>query len=312
MSIDRIGTFAYSQLLFSQLQKAELALDNSNRQVATGKLASTYAGYGQKTAVMEAARSAGAKAEAHAAAARVAAQRIDLQDTQLTQLSELAGHVRQTLTKAAADQDGTSLMTQLQGYFGQMVDTLNAKDANGYIYAGDNNQVAPITVSTLSELAALPAVSGAFANGSVTSSLRIGENQTVQVGMLASDIGTELFALFRQAAQFDASGSGPFDAKTTAAQQSFLETSIQTAVAAASAVNADAAANGIRYQVVQTAAEQMQAFSTVHKDFVSNIEDVNIGEAMAKLQQQQIALQAAFQMTSKLNQLSPIDYLPMY
>lgn len=312
MAIDRIGTFAYSQLLYSQLQKAENALDASNRQVATGKQANTYAGYGQQTAVMEAARSAAARADAHSAAAKIAAQRIDLQDTQLTQLSELAGHVRQTLTKAAADQDATSLTTQLQGYFGQMVDLLNAKDANGYIYGGDYNQSPPVTVSTLADLAALPSTANAFANGSVMSNLRIGENQTVQVGLLGSDVGTELFDLFRQIAQFDASGNGPFDNKTTPAQQSFLEGAIQTATDAATGINAQAAANGIRYQVVQTAVDQLQASSTVHKEFVSSIEDVNIAEAMARLSQQQIALQAVFQMTSKLNQLSLVDYLPMY
>lgn len=312
MTIDRIGTFAYSQLLFSQLQKSENALDNTNRQVATGKASNTYAGYGQQTAVMEAARSAAARADAHAAAAKQAAQRIDLQDTQLSQLSDLAGEVRQTLTKAVADQDATSLMTQLQGYFGQMVDLLNAKDANGYIYGGDNNQQPPVTVESLSDLAALPSVSQAFANGNVKTSVRIGENQTVQVGILASDIGTQLFSLFRQVAQFDASGSGPFADKTTAAQQSFLESSIQTATTAATGINAEAAGNGIRYQVVQNAADQLQASSTVHNDFVSSIEDVNIAEAMARLNQQQIALQAAFQMTSKLNQLSLMDYLPNY
>jgi flagellar hook-associated protein 3 FlgL len=294
------------------LQKAELALDNTNRQVATGKSSSTYSGYGQKTAVMEAARSAAARADAHAEAAKQAAQRIDLQDTQLSQLSDLADHVRQTLTKAAADQDGTSLMTQLQGYFGQMVDLLNAKDANGYIYAGDNNQVPPVTVQSLDELRLLPSVSQAFANGDVKTTLRVGENQTVEVGMLASDIGTELFSLFRQIAQFDATGAGHFDTKTSDVQQSFLESAIQTSATAATGINAAAAANGIRYQVVQSASDQLQAASTVHKDFVSNIEDVNIAEAMARLNQQQIALQAAFQMTSKLNQLSLIDYLPNY
>ena len=75
MAIDRIGTFAYSQLLFTQMQKAENALDTSNRQVSTGKLADTYAGYREKTAIMEAARSSAARADANVAAAQQAASR---------------------------------------------------------------------------------------------------------------------------------------------------------------------------------------------------------------------------------------------
>jgi len=311
MSIDRIGSFANTQLMLAQVQKAENALDNSNRQVATGKLSDNYAGYGDKTAVMEAARSASARADANAATAQQALMRLDVQDTQLTQLSDLTGQIRQALTKAAADQDGTSLMYQLEGYFNQVVDLLNSKDANGYVYAGDNSQTPPVTVTSLSDLAALPTVADAFANGTVKTTVRIGENQTVQVGMLASDLATNLFTLMRQVAQFDAGASGPFSGTTTPAQQGFLESSIPTAIDVSGGVNAQAAANGIRYKAVQSSIEQLQAASTVYKSFVSNVEDVDMTQAVAQLNQHQIALQAAFQVTSTLNRLSLLDYLPI-
>jgi hypothetical protein len=61
MSLDRIGSAANTQFMLAQIQKAESALDASNRQVATGKLSDTYSGYGDKTAVMEATRAAGAR-----------------------------------------------------------------------------------------------------------------------------------------------------------------------------------------------------------------------------------------------------------
>ena len=56
MTIDRIGSYAHAQLMFGYIMKAENALDISNRQVATGKIADNYAGYRDKTAIMEAAR----------------------------------------------------------------------------------------------------------------------------------------------------------------------------------------------------------------------------------------------------------------
>jgi flagellar hook-associated protein 3 FlgL len=309
MSVDRIGTAANAQFMFAQIQKAELALDTTNRQVASGKLADTYSGYGDKTAVMEAARSAAARADANAATAQQASIRLDLQDTQLSQLANLADQVRQSLTKAAADQDATTLMTQMEGYFSQAVDILNAKDDSGYVYGGDKNQTPPVTVQTLSDLAALPSVAQAFANGSVKTSVRVGDGQTVETGLLASDLGTELFSLFQQVAQFDAGGNGPFDAKTAPAQQSFLESTISTAADNAAELNRQAAGNGIRYQIVQDTLARLNSTSVVYKGLVSNIEDVDMAAALAKLNQNQIALQAAFQVTSKLNQLSLLDYL---
>ncbi len=308
MSIDRVASFASTQMTIAQIQRGEAALELSNEQVASGKVSSTYSGYGDKTAVMEAARSASAHADAHVAAAQQASARLDLQDSQLSQLSDLVDQVRQTLTNAVSNQDGTAIMDQMQGYFDQAVEILNSKDGSGYIYGGDNNQTPPVTVSSLSDLAALPSVSGAFANGTVKTSVRIGDNQTVQVGMLASDLGTQLFSLFQQVAQFN-SGEPFTSGATSPTQQSFLESTISTTANVASDVNSQAATNGIRYQMVQNSMDQLQSAATVYKGFVSNIEDVDVASAMTQLNQNQIALQASFQMASKLNQLSLLDYL---
>ena len=307
MSVDRIGTAATAQLMLAQIQKAQVAVDTANRQVVTGKVSDTYSGYGDKTAVMEAARSAAAHADANVATAQQASSRLDLQDVQLSQLGDLADEVRQTLTKAAADQDATSLMTQMQGFFNQAVDILTTKDSNGYIFAGDNNQQPPVTIASLSDLAALGSPALAFDNGTAKTTVRIGDSQTVQVGILASDLGTQLFSLFQQVAQFD-SGT-PFDAKTNPAQQSFLESTIPTSTNVTQDINRQSAANGINYQMVQNTMTRLQATSGVYKSFVSNIENVDITEALSRLNQNQIALQASFQLTSTLNKLSLLDFL---
>jgi flagellar hook-associated protein 3 FlgL len=308
MAIDRIGTAANAQLMLAQIQKAEVAVDTDNQQVVTGKVSSTYSGYGSKTAVMEAARSAASHADANVAAAQQASSRLDLQDTQLSQLSDLSNEMRQALTKAAADQDATSLMTQMQGFFNQASQILNAKDANGYIFGGDNNQVPPVNVNSLSDLIGMPTPpSAAFSNGTMKASVRIGDTQTVQVGVLASDLGTQMFSLLQQVAQFD--NGNAFDAKTNAAQQSFLESTVQTATDVNQGINQQSAANGINFQMVQNTATRLQATSGVYKGFVSNIEDVDITQALSKLSQDQIALQASFQLTSTLNKMSLLDFL---
>jgi flagellar hook-associated protein 3 FlgL len=311
MTIDRLGSYANTQMFFARLMKAESALELSNRQVASGKLADNYAGYGDKTAVMEAARSASARADANTATAMQAAARLDVQNTQLGQLSDIANQIRLALTKATADGDATSLMSQLEGYFDQVVGLMNARDANGYIYAGDNNQTAPVVVNSLSELAALPAVADAFVNGTIKTEVKIGDSYNVEVGLLASDLATDLFTLIRQVAQFDAGVDGPFSGTTTPAQQTFLESTIPTAIDAQHNVNAQVAANGMNFQMVDQATEQLKAAAVVYKNFVSNIEDVDIAQAITRLNQNQIALQAAFQVTSTLNRLSLLDYLPI-
>ena len=309
MAIERVGTLANTQIMLSHVMRAESALNKTNKQVASGYVSDTYTGYGNKIATLEAARSAAARAEAHIAIAQQAASRLDLQDTQLQQLSAIAGRVRQALTRAVASDDSSALMLQLQDLFDQAVTVLNAKDGSGYIYGGDNDQTPPITVATLADLAALPAASDAFANGTTERQLRIGENRTIQVGLLASDLGTELFTLFRDIAQFDQGVDGPFTGQLTPAQDNFLSSKIQDAATAYAGVNSIMAANGDRYRVVQDTILELQATATVYKTFVGNIQDVDMGEALARLNQNQVALQAAFHVASTLNQLSLLNYL---
>src|SRR5258708_35461678 len=108
MALDRIGNAAAANFMLAQIQKTEAALDASNRQVVTGKLADTYGGYGDKTAVMESARAAGARPDANTAAAKKASARLGLQNPQMKPMDTLMGQARETLTEDPVEQDGTS------------------------------------------------------------------------------------------------------------------------------------------------------------------------------------------------------------
>ncbi len=66
MSIDRVATSTQSAYLASQVMQASNNLDKTQAQVASGLTSSTYAGIGDKTAALEAARSAGARTDATA------------------------------------------------------------------------------------------------------------------------------------------------------------------------------------------------------------------------------------------------------
>ena len=71
-----------------------------------------------------------------------------------------------------------------------------------------------------------------------------------------------------------------------------------------------AATNGFTFNRLQDAVTQQQSLSTLYKGFVSNIEDVDMGKAITNLNQNQVALQAALQVTAQLNKVSLLTYLP--
>ncbi|MBS0274727.1 MAG: hypothetical protein JSR55_10065 [Proteobacteria bacterium] len=310
MTIDRIATNSQSQLMLSQIQQAELALNKTQTQVTSGMVSTNYAGIGDKTAMLEATRSAANRASAYQSATSLAINQADLQDSQMSSLSDLANQLRQAITTAVGDNDGSTLMTTAQGIFDQVSQILNSKDANGnYLYGGDKNGQPPLTATNLSDLTSMASASNAFQNGTVANSVMVADGQSVKVGMLASNIGTGLIQTLKDLADFNAGASGNFSAGLTDAQSSFLSGEITTATAAASQVNNAAAANGNIYSQLQDASTNQKTMSTLFKGFVSNIEEVDMPTAITQLNQNQVALQAALQVTAQLNQVSLLNYI---
>jgi flagellar hook-associated protein 3 FlgL len=313
MTIERASTAGQAQYMLQQIQVAAKNLDTSQAQVASGKASTDYTGLGDRVAVLEAARTAASKADAYQSNTTIAVNQADLQDSQMSSLSDLANQLRQAITTAVADNDGTTLMTTAQGIFDQVSQILNTKDANGnYLYAGENDTKAPVGVTTLSQLAALPTAAAAFTNGTMKKSVMVGDGQSVQVGVLASDVATGLMQTLKDIAGFDAGSSGNFAATPTLtqAQNSFLTGEIPVSVAAATSVNNAAAANGFVYNQLKDASDHQTTLSSLYKGFVSSIEDVDMPTAISQLNQNQIALQAAMQVTAQLNRVTLLNYLP--
>jgi flagellar hook-associated protein 3 FlgL len=313
MTIDRISTAGQAQFMLSLVNQAGNAFNTSQQQVASGKVSTEYSGFGSQTSLLEATRTAATKSAAYQANTNFAVNQADLQDTQLSSLSDIANQLRTTLTNAVANNDGSTMSSDIQGIFDQVKQILNSQDANGnYIYGGDKDNTPPVNVSTLAQLVALPSVAAAFSNGTLKKSVAVSDSQNVQVGVLASDAGTALLQTLKDVATFDAGPSGNFAGSTTLtkAQSDFLTSEIPVSVNAATSVNSVAASNGDVYNQLKDAATQQQSLNTLYQGFVSNIENVDLPTALAQESQNQVALQAALQVTSRLGQISLLNYLP--
>lgn len=313
MSVDRVATSAQTAFFLSQIQNAGSALDKTQEQIASGKNANTYAGFGDKTQVLTATIAANARNSAYTNATKFAVTQTDLQDTQLTSLSSLAATLKKAVSDAVANNDGSTLMSQAQSIFDQASAILNSKDANGdYIYSGGKTDVVPVTVGSLAALQALPSVTGAFANGNLTKSVQVGDGVSVNYGIAASDVGTGLMQALKDIATFDAGPTGNFSASTnlTGPQSAFLTTTIAQATTVDTNLNAATAANGYVSNRLTDAQTQQTSMNTLYKGFVSDIQDTNMAQAATQLSLNQTQLQAALQVTAGLQKLSLLNYLP--
>jgi flagellar hook-associated protein 3 FlgL len=314
MTINRVSTAAQTAYMLSQIQNAGAALDKTQAQIASTKNATTYAGFGDKTQVLTATLAANARNGAYTNATTLAATQVDVQDTQLSSLSDLAAKLKKAVADSVANNDGTTLMNQVQSIFDQATAILNSKDSNGdYIYSGGKTNTAPVTVSSLSGLVALPSAAGAFANGDLKKSVQVADGVSVSYSVTASDVGTGLLQQIKDIAAFDAGGSGNFSAtpNLTQAQTSYLTGAIATATTVDSDLNGVVSANGYVANRLTDAQTQLTSMNTLYKGFASDIQDTNMADAATQLSLNQTQLQAALQVTATLNKLSLLNYLPV-
>ena len=313
-NVDRVSTAQQTAYMLGQINKANAALDKTTQQIASGNKATTYAGFGSQTQLLQATISANARNSAYTAATTLATTQTDIQDTQLTSLSALAGQLKQAVSDSVANNDPSTLMAQVQNIFSQAASILNSQDANGdYIYGGGNSTNPPLSVNSLSALTALPSASNAFVNGNDLKSVQVGDGQTVTYGLAASSIGTGLMQALQDIANFDAGSGGNFSGSTTLsqAQGTFLDSQISSLAGVGTGLNNVTAANGGIYNQLKGAAGQQSDMKTLYSGFISNIQDTNMADAATQLQLNQTALQAALQVTATLNRLTLLNYLPV-
>ena len=313
MSVDRVSTAQTTAYFLNQIDQASAALDKTNQQIASGKTSNTYAGFGDQTQVLTATISAQARNDSYSAATSMATTQADLQNTQLSSLSDLATQLKTAFENSLANNNPSTLMSQVQNIFDQATAVLNSKDANGdYIYSGGKTNTPPVTVSTLADLVGLPSVSGAFSNGDYKKAVQVADGQTVTYGMTASDVATGLMQSLKDIATFDSGGTGNFSGSTnlTQAQNTFLSGELPSLATVGVNLNNVTAQNGFAYNQLQNATTQQGTLSTLYTGFVSNLQDTNMADAATQLSLNQTALQAALQVTSHLNQLTLLNYLP--
>jgi flagellar hook-associated protein 3 FlgL len=309
MSIDRVATNSSSQYMLSQIMRANNALNVSQAQVASGMVSTDYAGIGDKTAALEAARSASDRANAYMTSNQLAQTQTDLQDTQLTNLAGLATQLQKALQTAEGNSDGTNLIDTAKTVFDQAKAILNATDANGnYIYGGQKSNTPPFTASDISALNSQP-IANFFVNGNTAKSVQIGDGQTQKIGVLASDIGTQLMSALNTLYQQD-NPPGALSGPLTSAQVDNLSNALTPTTQAVTVINAAAAANGDAYTTLKDSITNQQAVKNLYDGFVSDIQDVDMAKAITTLNSNQTALQAALQVTARLGQLSLLNYLP--
>jgi flagellar hook-associated protein 3 FlgL len=307
--LDRVGTWSYGQSLVGEYSRIQARTVVTQNQIASGKVGDQFADAKDKAGVLSAAKMKAAEVEGYTAATKEVLNRLNLQDLHLQQLSDLSARLRDAVGDALSTGHAPALMQDVKNLYAEAVTLLNTRLDGKYIYGGSRTEQPPVNATDLAALVAAPTIADIFDNTNLKQTQRLDENEILETGMTASDIATDLMQMFKDIATFDVGVNGPFGMNMTAAQTAFLTTQHIALPDVQTGINTLAAINGTRHEQATVALDRHEGLAAYFTKFIGDIEDVDLAEAVTRLNQDQVAAQAAGRMIAQLNQFSLLDYL---
>jgi flagellar hook-associated protein 3 FlgL len=307
--MDRVSTSFAMKMATSDFLRAQIRQVEAQQHVADGKRARDLKGFGRQATTLTAARTVQSRVEAFIDNSHALVGRLETQNLSLDRFREVIDNVRSTVASTVAAGRADTMMIELNGWFSQAAQALNTRHEGSHIFSGGRIDVRPVEVDELTELAALPTVAAAFQNDDSVPTSRLDEATVAVSGFLASEVGAEFFTIMREIQEYHTGPSGPLNTTLTGAQQAFLQDKLAELGVAHDKAAGRAAANGLIQRRVEDAVETQQGRAVTLKGFIANVTDVDMAEALSRLQQAQVGLQASAYAINALKSSSLLDLL---
>lgn len=308
--MNRVSSNGNYSAVLANIQAAQQRQMEAGARVSTQKQGTDLKGYARNAEMLTAMKSIDARIGGYLEQSKLITDKLTTQDFALSQLTSSAQGTRETIAQALASGRADTLMQDLQGFFRNSVDGLNARYGGKYVFAGGQIDTLPVSATALADLTN-PAyvISDFFHNDEFLTQAKVDDSTTVTTGLLADDLGTDLLTAFKDIQAFQESVDGPFQGNLTDNQRTFLEGVMSTW----DSVHKDLINHTARNGMVQTRVDSVKVDLASRKislaGMMGGITDADPAEAATALQQAGVAVQAAAQVFLSLQNSSLLNVL---
>ncbi|MFZ0266966.1 flagellin [Caulobacter sp.] len=304
----RVSTSGNFGVMTSNLMRAQVLQNIAGEQVSSQKNATDLKGYAKNAEVLTAMKSAQAKVAGFRDQTSLVANRLDVQDIGIGQIADATQDARNAIANAMAAGSAETMMQQLSGAFSDVVQGLNSRFNGRYVFAGAKSDVKPTTATTMADLTAGPPIATLFQNDQYITTNRIDDATSVNTGQLADKLGTGVYGAFQQIQAY-VDANGPFTGKLTQAQNDFLKGVLGTFDTVKVGLTTAQAQNGLNQKRFESAQVELSDQADTLTTMVGGITDVDMAEAVTRLESAQLAVQAAAQVFASLQNSSLLNVL---
>ena len=317
--VTRVSTLGQQNILLDTVLRNEKRVFDRQEQVSSGNRSPNYRGIARDVGTLSAAKNVEIRTQGYLDNNRDLNRRLEIYDATLQGLQEVASTLRQDIIAAINTNSGLALRDKIDDLYDTAVSLFNTRDSNGrFVFSGSRIDQQTVTATTTNALAALGSGNHAqaFANNTVKAQTQISDARSLTVGVLGTEVGTELMDIFSRLALFDNGTTdggfppaGAFVNPLNDNQKDFLISVLDESTEAFNKLNEAVAINGVNLKSLENIQELHQKDLTFIKIFISDIQDVNAAEAVSQLNLDNLALESSFRVFGQLTRLSLIDFV---
>lgn len=304
----RISSAMIPMSAMSDIGKAQQELVEAARQSSAQTKAVDLKGYGREAQTLVSAQRLIARMDGFQATARELNTRMQIQDVALGRSADAVNKLKQDLFQNLGLEKGEGVRAQLDEAFSVLKDAMNTNIGGRYLFGGVMNDRAPVTATSLSDLAAQP-LTDVIEQGAESQTMRVEEGRTLQAGVVADDVITSAMASIKRLAEMDAGPDGPFGGNLTDTQRAAIQDELTNLNAAFNTILSAQSENGRLSKEVDSATTRLTSRQNALDEAVGGIVNVDLAEVAVRLNQAQLAYQASSSVFNTLRGLTLLDVL---
>ena len=307
--VSRVSTIGQQQLLISGVQENQARVFENQRQLTTGRETDEFRGLAGRTGTVLGSRSFLSRVETFQQTIGTIRGRVDANDVQIGGIISSVESLQDSILATLANNTAEGFSEILDQTFLFVSSALNSNTDGTFQFSGASTGTPPVNVDNLADLAALPSTADAFDNSDVAFQARIADGVDVEFGVLANELGEEVFDVFVDLFNFDNGPQGPLQGELTPDQFSFLQdqvTALNDALVGLRQIEVD---NGLVFERLDVIEAQHADTAVFLETFISSQEDVDLAEVVTELNSNQLALEASFQAIASLSSLTLLNFI---
>ena len=304
----RVTDYSQNQLTLFYLQQTQSRLTDTQNQISTGLVSQDYAGLGSGTSQLVNLQDSESRVNQYSTGAQTVDSRLTSMATATSQVFTIASNLQKLLVNGLNAQTASdlNLNQQAQDMLTQVQGLLNTQLDGRYLFAGTATNTAPVNVNAPG-FASPPTVyptsadTGYYQGNSTKLTARVDENYDLQYGVTADSPGFEqLIRALRLTATTNV--GPPSDANRMNEALGVVKQAIQNIPDISSQI-------GTAQAAIQTVEAKHTDFKQFADKTIGDIANVDVTQAVTKLSQDQVTLEASYQVVARLAQLNLAQFL---